>query len=74
MAGFYDAFAPRYHLIFADWDATIANQGEALGRIIAPSGRGTVPYSTSRAASVRNRSPWHATDSGSRDRTHRPAL
>ena len=34
MAGFYDEFAPRYHLIFADWDATIANQGEALGRII----------------------------------------
>lgn len=27
---FYDALAPRYHLIYADWEASIARQGDAL--------------------------------------------
>src|SRR5262245_11009879 len=34
MAEFYDEFAPRYHEIFSDWDATIASQGQALSRIL----------------------------------------
>jgi len=32
---FYDELAPLYHLIFEDWDATIARQGAALSSIIA---------------------------------------
>jgi SAM-dependent methyltransferase len=31
---FYDRLAPVYHLIFADWDASIARQAEALGGFI----------------------------------------
>ena len=31
---FYDALAPYYHLIFADWDASIAWQGEQLDALI----------------------------------------
>jgi SAM-dependent methyltransferase len=31
---FYDALAPFYHLIFPDWDASIARQAAALGEVI----------------------------------------
>lgn len=31
---FYDDFAPLYHLIFQDWDASIARQGEQLKSIV----------------------------------------
>ena len=34
MAEFYDELAPDYHLIFADWDATMARQGRELGAIM----------------------------------------
>jgi SAM-dependent methyltransferase len=33
-ADFYDALAPFYHLIFPDWDASIARQGAALDAAI----------------------------------------
>ncbi len=32
---FYDTLAPWYHLIFEDWDASIARQGQLLNAIIA---------------------------------------
>src|SRR5688572_3777330 len=32
---FYDDFAETYHLIFADWEVSIARQAEALDRLIA---------------------------------------
>ena len=35
MSDFYDALAPRFHLIFQDWDASIRRQGEQLRRILA---------------------------------------
>ena len=35
MTGFYDRLAPFYHLIFEDWDASVARQGEQLSAIIA---------------------------------------
>jgi len=31
---FYDELAPYYHLLFADWDASIRRQGEQLSRVI----------------------------------------
>ena len=31
---FYDDLAPLYHLIFQDWDASIARQSEQLKRLI----------------------------------------
>jgi len=31
---FYDELAPRYHLIYADWEASIARQGAALASLI----------------------------------------
>src|SRR4051812_50033539 len=31
---FYDALAPRYHLAYADWNASIARQGRALDELI----------------------------------------
>jgi SAM-dependent methyltransferase len=32
---FYDGLAPLYHLVYEDWDATVARQGEALAALIA---------------------------------------
>jgi SAM-dependent methyltransferase len=34
MSNFYDDMAPLYHLIFQDWDASIAHQGEVLGNLV----------------------------------------
>jgi 2-polyprenyl-3-methyl-5-hydroxy-6-metoxy-1,4-benzoquinol methylase len=34
MTNFYDELAPLYHLIFQDWHASNARQGEQLQRII----------------------------------------
>ncbi|MEV0218482.1 class I SAM-dependent methyltransferase [Streptomyces sp. NPDC050704] len=34
VAGFYDRLAPDYHLIFPDWDASMARQGAALNAVI----------------------------------------
>lgn len=34
VARFYDQFAADYHLIFADWDASMARQGEALDAMV----------------------------------------
>jgi SAM-dependent methyltransferase len=31
---FYDALAPWYHLVYPDWEASIARQGEALGSLL----------------------------------------
>lgn len=31
---FYDALAPFYHLVFPDWEASVARQGEALDAVI----------------------------------------
>ncbi len=33
--GFYDALAPWYHLVYQDWEASIARQGRALGSLLA---------------------------------------
>jgi len=32
---FYDGLAPLYHLIFEDWDASVARQGHQLAGLIA---------------------------------------
>jgi glycine/sarcosine N-methyltransferase len=34
VAGFYDGLAAEYHLLFADWDASVGRQGEILDRLI----------------------------------------
>ena len=34
MPDFYDELAPRYHLIFADWEKSIARQGHELAAIV----------------------------------------
>lgn len=34
VAAFYDALAPHHHLIFQDWERSIARQGDALDRVI----------------------------------------
>jgi SAM-dependent methyltransferase len=34
MDEFYDQLAPLYHLIYEDWDASIAHQGDQLSKII----------------------------------------
>ena len=33
--GFYDALAPWYHLVYQDWEASIARQGQALASLLA---------------------------------------
>jgi SAM-dependent methyltransferase len=35
VARFYDGLADEYHLLFADWDASVRRQGEILDRLIA---------------------------------------
>jgi hypothetical protein len=35
VVGFYDALAPWYHLVYQDWEASIARQGEALASLLA---------------------------------------
>ena len=37
-AEFYDALAPYYHLVYADWEASIARQGQALAATIRSAG------------------------------------
>jgi SAM-dependent methyltransferase len=37
-ADFYDALAPVYHLIYADWEASVERQGRALDSIIRSAG------------------------------------
>ena len=32
---FYDALAPWYHLVYRDWEAGIARQGDALAALLA---------------------------------------
>jgi SAM-dependent methyltransferase len=38
VADFYDGLAADYHLIFEDWNAAIARQGEAFDRLLRASG------------------------------------
>ena len=33
--GFYDALAPWYHLVYLDWEASAARQGQALASLLA---------------------------------------
>ena len=35
VTAFYDSLASEYHLLFADWDASVRRQGEILDRLIA---------------------------------------
>lgn len=35
MSTFYDQLAPLYHLVYADWSATVRRQGEQLSAVIA---------------------------------------
>ena len=35
VGNFYDALAPWYHLVYQDWEATIARQGRALSSLLA---------------------------------------
>jgi 2-polyprenyl-3-methyl-5-hydroxy-6-metoxy-1,4-benzoquinol methylase len=42
MDDFYDQLAPLYHLIYQDWDSSIAHQGEQLSKIIQTEWPGSV--------------------------------
>jgi hypothetical protein len=35
----YDALAPWYHLVYQDWEASVARQGQALASLLASEGR-----------------------------------
>jgi len=41
--GFYDALAPWYHLVYPDWEASIARQGQALASLLT-SGWCSLPH------------------------------
>jgi SAM-dependent methyltransferase len=47
--GFYDALAPWYHLVYPDWEASIARQGQALASLLA-SECGSLPHDVLDAA------------------------
>jgi SAM-dependent methyltransferase len=38
ISSFYDQLAPYYHLLYGDWESSIANQGEALGKLLREAG------------------------------------
>lgn len=40
MNTFYDELAPLYHLVYADWEASIARQADALDEVIRETGSG----------------------------------
>lgn len=52
VAGFYDGLAEAYHLLFADWDASVRRQGEILDQLIVGQ-LGAVPGLSPGAASRR---------------------
>jgi SAM-dependent methyltransferase len=37
-AGFYDGLAPHYHLLYADWESSVARQGESLAALLRECG------------------------------------
>lgn len=37
-AAFYDQLAPYYHLLYGDWESSVAKQGEALARLLREAG------------------------------------
>jgi hypothetical protein len=39
-APFYDRLAPYYHLLYGDWEASVALQGAALARLLEAYGVG----------------------------------
>src|SRR5262245_44571859 len=41
-AGFYDAFAEHFHLIFEDWDASMRRQGQDIARLLQGPERGPI--------------------------------
>ena len=44
---FYDELAPLYHLVYEDWEASVAQQGTALASLISEhSGRARAPGET----------------------------
>ncbi|MGE3908954.1 MAG: class I SAM-dependent methyltransferase [Chloroflexota bacterium] len=50
---FYDGLSDGYHLLFADWDASVRRQGEVLDRLIQRElGRGPDPSQEASAVSV----------------------
>jgi SAM-dependent methyltransferase len=49
VSGFYDALAPWYHLVYQDWEAGIARQGQALASLLV-SELGPLPHNVLDAA------------------------
>jgi SAM-dependent methyltransferase len=37
-AAFYDQLAPYYHLLYGDWESSVAKQGQALARLLRDAG------------------------------------
>jgi SAM-dependent methyltransferase len=37
-AAFYDQLAPYYHLLYGDWEGSVAKQGEAIARLLRDAG------------------------------------
>ena len=56
MHAFYDELAPLYHLIFENWEASVAQQGRGWRRLSANiGGRARVRSTMLRSASARKR-------------------
>ena len=61
---FYDDLAPLYHLVYENWEATVARQGTALASLIGEEwGAGARSVLDARSASARRR--WDSWRSGS---------
>jgi hypothetical protein len=62
---FYDELAPLYHLIYENWEASVARQGAALASLIANIGEPTRERCTTRRLeSARKRSDSSRWDFG----------
>jgi hypothetical protein len=56
-AAFYDDLAADYHLIFADWEASIARQAEALAPLL---GAAETVWPTCARSTWAASTPWSA--------------
>ena len=72
---FYDELAPLYHLVYEDWEATVARQGQRWHRSLPNTGERTRARCwTLRWASVHKRSGFSQEASVSQARTSPPVL
>ena len=71
-SGFYDEFAAYYHLMFEDWEASMARQAAARSLGTRAGAARASTFSTALVESARSRSGWQSSVTKSRARISAP--